>query len=188
MPLARGIAELWEAIPERIEVSGHAPTWRVSGGSFESALAYARDAYDHPVVLAREDRSRWWPRVTLTVSTDPALVATAPPLASFADPEPEPDPVPEPVPEPAPEPVPVPEPVREPEPAAEPTPVREPAPKPVPAPEPVAEPEPVLGETPGHRRGRRDDFTELESMFSYQEEIRQATVKIPRQRGRRAED
>ena len=28
MPLARSIKELFEAIPDRIEVSGHSPTWR----------------------------------------------------------------------------------------------------------------------------------------------------------------
>jgi hypothetical protein len=84
MPLGRGIAELFEAIPERIEVSGHAPTWRVTGGSFESVLAYAREAYGETTVLAREDRSRWWPRVTLTVTTDPVLAAAAPPLETFA--------------------------------------------------------------------------------------------------------
>jgi len=93
MPLGRGIAELFEAIPERIEVSGHAPTWRVTGGSFESVLAFAREAYDDPTVIGREDRARWWPRVTLTVTTDPALAAGAPPLDTFAaDPEPAPEP------------------------------------------------------------------------------------------------
>jgi hypothetical protein len=93
MPLGRGIAELFEAIPERIEVSGHEPTWRVTGGSFESVLAFAREAYDDPTVIGREDRSRWWPRVTLTVTTDPALAAEAPPLDTFAaDPEPAPAP------------------------------------------------------------------------------------------------
>jgi hypothetical protein len=86
MPLARGIAEVFEAIPERIEVSGTGPTWRVTGGSFESVVSWANDAFDEPVVIAREDRSRWWPRVTLTVTTDPDLVAEAPPLESFIAP------------------------------------------------------------------------------------------------------
>lgn len=95
MPLGRGIAEVFEAIPERIEVSGHAPTWRVTGGSFESVLAFAREAYDDPTVIGREDRARWWPRVTLTVTTDPALAAAAPPLDTFAvEPEPAPAPTP----------------------------------------------------------------------------------------------
>ena len=76
---------MFEAIPERIEVSGHEPTWRVTGGSFESALAFARDAFGGSVVVAREDRGRWWPRVTLTVTVNPALVATAPPLDLFTD-------------------------------------------------------------------------------------------------------
>ena len=64
------------------------PTWEVTGGSFESAASYAQDAFDDPVVVDRRDRSRWWPRVTLTVTTDPELAATAPPLESLFDPEP----------------------------------------------------------------------------------------------------
>ena len=76
---------MFEAIPERIEVSGHQPTWRVTGGSFESALDFARDAFGASTVVAREDRGRWWPRVTLTVTVDPALVAAAPPLELFTD-------------------------------------------------------------------------------------------------------
>src|SRR3954447_1553870 len=98
MALGKGIADMFEAIPERIEVSGQAPTWRVTGGSFDSVLAYAREAYDNPTVIAREDRSRWWRRVTLTVTHDPALSSGAPPLDTFAaDPEP---PSPEPAPAP----------------------------------------------------------------------------------------
>ena len=85
MPLGRGIVEVFEAIPERIEVSGHGPTWRVTGGSFESALAFAQEAFGDTVVVAREDRSRWWPRVTLTVTQDPELAAEAPPVETFAD-------------------------------------------------------------------------------------------------------
>ena len=95
MPLGRGIVELFEAIPDRIEVSGAEPTWRVTGGSFDSVVSWANDAFDEPVVIAREDRSRWWPRVTLTVTTDPGLAADAPPLETFAmpvEPEPEPEP------------------------------------------------------------------------------------------------
>jgi hypothetical protein len=84
MEIRRGITELLEAIPDRIEVSGQAPTWRVTGGSFESVVDYANEAFDEPVVLAREDRSRWWPRVTLTVTTDPALAEAAPPLEELA--------------------------------------------------------------------------------------------------------
>jgi hypothetical protein len=85
MPLGRGFVELFEAIPDRIEVSGHRPTWRITGGSFEAALAYARQAFGETVVVAREDRSRLWPRVTLTVTSDPALAADAPPIETFAD-------------------------------------------------------------------------------------------------------
>ena len=84
MEIRRGITELLEAIPDRIEVSGQAPTWKVTGGSFESAVDYANEAFDEPVVLAREDRTRWWPRVTLTVTTDPALASAAPPLEELA--------------------------------------------------------------------------------------------------------
>ena len=86
MPLRREITQVFEAIPERIEVSGTGPTWRVTGGSFESVVSWANDAFDRPAVIAREDRNRWWPRVTLTVTTDPELAAEAPPLASFSEP------------------------------------------------------------------------------------------------------
>jgi len=86
MPLGKGIAEVFGAIPDRIEVSGHEPTWKVTGGSFESVLAFARKAYGETTVIAREDRSRWWPRVTLTVTRDPVLAAKAPELATFATP------------------------------------------------------------------------------------------------------
>ena len=86
MPLGKGIAEVFGAIPDRIEVSGHEPTWKVTGGSFESVLAFAREAYGETTVVAREDRSRWWPRVTLTVTRDPVLAANAPDLATFATP------------------------------------------------------------------------------------------------------
>ncbi len=75
MALRRDIVGVFEAIPDRIEVSGHEPTWRVTGGSFESVLEYARQAFGDPVVVAREDRRRWWPRVTLTVTKDPELAA-----------------------------------------------------------------------------------------------------------------
>lgn len=86
MPLGRGIVEVFEAIPDRIEVAGHSPTWKVTGGSFEAVLSYARDAFGETTVIAREDRSRWWPRVTLTLTRDPALAAAAPPAETFAAP------------------------------------------------------------------------------------------------------
>jgi hypothetical protein len=86
MPLRQGIAEMVEAIEDRIEVAGHPPTWRVTAGSFESALEFVRAAYDDPVVIARQDRDRWWPRVTLTVTTEPELAAQAPPLEELARP------------------------------------------------------------------------------------------------------
>jgi hypothetical protein len=89
MPLPRGIAQVFEAIPERIEVSGTGPTWRVTGGSFDSVVSWANDAFDQPAVIARQDRNRWWPRVTVTVTTDPVLAAEAPPLTSFSEPEPQ---------------------------------------------------------------------------------------------------
>lgn len=83
MPLGQGIVEVLGAIPARIEVSGHGPTIRITGGSFDAVLDYAREVYDDPVVLAYEERTRWWRRVTLTVTTDPALAAGAPPLAAL---------------------------------------------------------------------------------------------------------
>ena len=86
MPLRQGIHELVEAIEERIEVTGRAPTWRVTAGSFESAMSYAREAYHDPVVVDRSDQHRFWPRVTLTVTTDPALARSAPPLAELVRP------------------------------------------------------------------------------------------------------
>lgn len=95
MPLTRSIKELFEAIPDRIEVSGHSPTWRITGGSFESVVSFAQDAFDDPVVVDREDRTRWWPRVTVTVTKDPLLASVAPPFELLAHPQPEPEVVPE---------------------------------------------------------------------------------------------
>jgi hypothetical protein len=86
MPLGQGISEMWDAVRDRVEVAGHGPTWEVTAGSFESALAYARERFGDPAVLSRSDRNRWWPRVTLTVTTDTALAASAPPLEDVAAP------------------------------------------------------------------------------------------------------
>ena len=86
MPLGQGIGEWWDAVRDRIEVSGHGRTWQVTAGSFDSALAYARDRFGDPVVLARKDRDRWWPRVAVTVTTDPSLAASAPALEEIARP------------------------------------------------------------------------------------------------------
>jgi hypothetical protein len=86
MPLGQGIGEMWKAVRDRIEVDGHDLTWQVTAGSFDSALAYARARFGDPVVLARTDRGRRWLRVTLTVTTDPALAASAPPLEEIAVP------------------------------------------------------------------------------------------------------
>jgi hypothetical protein len=86
MSLGQGIGEMWEAVRDRVEVSGDEPTWYVTAGSFDSALTYARARFDDPVVLARHDRTRWWPRVTLTVTTDPALATEAPALEDMARP------------------------------------------------------------------------------------------------------
>ena len=86
MPLGQGIGEFMGAVRDRIEVSGHGPTWEVTAGSFEQALAYARERFDGPTVLGRKDRTRWWPRVTLTVTTDPALAESAPALEDIARP------------------------------------------------------------------------------------------------------
>lgn len=86
MPLGQGIGEMWDAVRDRIELSGHGRTWHVTAGSFDSALAYASDRFDDPIVLARKDRNRWWPRVTLTVTTDAALAASAPRREDIAGP------------------------------------------------------------------------------------------------------
>jgi hypothetical protein len=86
VPLGQGIGELWDALRDRVEVSGSGPEYQVTAGSFDTALAYARERFDEPVVLERQDRARWWPRVTLTVSTDPARAVAAPPLAELAAP------------------------------------------------------------------------------------------------------
>lgn len=83
MPLGQGIVQLLAAIPARIEMSGHSPTWRITGESFEAALGYARECLDDPAVTDARLRDRWWPRVTLTVTTDPELAAAAPPLGSL---------------------------------------------------------------------------------------------------------
>ena len=86
MPLGHGIEELWDAVRDRVEVSGHDPTWEVTAGCFETALTYARARFDDPAVLDRRDRGRWWPRVTLVVTTSPGLAAEAPPLEDLAEP------------------------------------------------------------------------------------------------------
>ena len=86
MPLGQGIGEMVEAVQGRVELSGEDPRWEVTAGSFEGALAYARERFADPVVLARRDRNRWWPRVTIVVSTDPAAAASAPPLEELAGP------------------------------------------------------------------------------------------------------
>ena len=86
MPLGQGILDVFEAIPQRIEMTGHAPTWRITGPTFDAAWAFAREALDDPVVIDREDRTRWWPRVTLTVTTDPALAEAAPPMEELRKP------------------------------------------------------------------------------------------------------
>ena len=67
MPLGQGILDVLEAIPRRLEMSGHAPTWRITGPSFDAVWEFAQEVLPgDPVVLARDDRTRWWPRVTLT--------------------------------------------------------------------------------------------------------------------------
>jgi len=80
MPLGQGIVEVLRAIPPRIEVTGHGPTVRITAGSFDAALDYARERFDAPVVLDCSLRHRFWPRVTIVVTTDPGLVRSAPPL------------------------------------------------------------------------------------------------------------
>ena len=77
-----------DAVRDRVEVSTHGETWHVTAGSFTSALSYARERFDEPVVLSRTDRGRWWPRVTIVVTDDPAYAASAPPLDDLAHPVP----------------------------------------------------------------------------------------------------
>ena len=80
MPLGQGILDILEAIPRRIEMSGQAPTWRITGASFDAVVAFANEVLPRDaVVVARDDRTRWWPRVTQTRSVDPHRVAAAPP-------------------------------------------------------------------------------------------------------------
>jgi hypothetical protein len=98
MGLGQGIAEMRDAVRDRVEVSWHHETWHVTAGSFESALAYARDRFEDPAVLSRKDRGRHWTRTTLEVTTDPDRAVEAPPLDELANP-------PAPVEEPAPVPV-----------------------------------------------------------------------------------
>jgi hypothetical protein len=87
MPLGQGILDVLEAIPRRIEMSGHEPTWRVTGASFDAVWEFALEVLPgDPVVVAREDRNRWWPRVTLTLTIDPQLAAGAPPIDELRTP------------------------------------------------------------------------------------------------------
>ena len=86
MPLGQEIGAMVDAVRDRVEVSWHDGTWQVTAGSFDDALAYARERFDAPVVLSRRDRGRWWPRVTLEVTEDPAYAASAPSLDELAHP------------------------------------------------------------------------------------------------------
>jgi hypothetical protein len=85
MGLGQGIAEMVDAVRERVEVSWHHETWHVTAGSFESALDYVNERFDDPVVLSRHDRGQRWPRVTLDVTTDVSRAADAPPLSELAE-------------------------------------------------------------------------------------------------------
>jgi len=75
-----------EAVRDRVEVASHGDTWHVTAGSFDGALAYARERFTEPVVLSRKDRGRWWPRVTLVVTEDRSYAASAPSLEELARP------------------------------------------------------------------------------------------------------
>jgi hypothetical protein len=86
VPLGLGIGEFVEAIRDRVEVSGRDQTWHITAGSFDSALAYAHERFDDPVVLSRRDRHLCWMRVTLEISTDPARAQAAPPVEELARP------------------------------------------------------------------------------------------------------
>ncbi len=104
MPLGRVIADTVADLRDRVEVSWHHDTWHVTASSFESALDYVEARFDDAAVLARRDHGRRWPRVTLEVSTDPAVAAKAPPLTELAHP-PKVAATPQPVPKPPIEPV-----------------------------------------------------------------------------------
>jgi hypothetical protein len=86
MPLGRVIADTVADLRDRVEVSWHHDRWHVTASSFESALDYVEARFDDAAVLARRDHGRRWPRVTLEVSTDPALASKAPPLIELAQP------------------------------------------------------------------------------------------------------
>jgi hypothetical protein len=86
MPLGRVIAETVADLRDRVEVSWHHDSWHVTASSFEAALSYVETRFDGAAVLARRDHGRRWPRVTLEVSTDPALATKAPPLSELAHP------------------------------------------------------------------------------------------------------
>ena len=92
MPLGQVIAEMVDAVRDRVEVSWHHETWHVTAGSFESALAYVDERFDDPVVLSRRDHGRRWTRVTLDVTEDPDRAPDAPPLAELAEPPAPPEP------------------------------------------------------------------------------------------------
>jgi hypothetical protein len=85
MPLGV-IAETVADLRDRVEVSWHDDTWHVTASTFESALDYVEARFDHAAVLARRDHGRRWRRVTLEVTTDPALATQAPPLIELAHP------------------------------------------------------------------------------------------------------
>jgi hypothetical protein len=86
MPVGRVIAETVADLRDRVEVSWHHDRWLVTASSFEAALTYIETRFDDAAVLARRDHGRRWPRVTLEVSTDPALATKAPPLIELAHP------------------------------------------------------------------------------------------------------
>ena len=86
MPLGRVMAETVADLRNRVEVSWHHDRWQVTASSFESALDYVETRFGDAAVLARRDHGRRWPRVTLDVTTDPALATTAPPLTELAHP------------------------------------------------------------------------------------------------------
>ena len=86
MPLGRVIAETVADLRDRVEVSWHHDRWQVTASSFEAALNYVETRFDDAAVLSRRDHGHRWPRVTLEVSTDPALATKAPPLIELAHP------------------------------------------------------------------------------------------------------
>lgn len=74
-PLGQGLKDVLLAVPQRIELSGHGTRWQVTAGSFDSAVEYATTRFGEVAVVDRWEHTRWWRRVTVVVTTDPAEIS-----------------------------------------------------------------------------------------------------------------